>query len=404
MSAWESSTQDAGSNVEWKENLPRLVGDLSSWSEQIQPLVEKVASGQRLTLGDGLLLYSHPNLSEVGRLSNCVRIARFDSYAFFNSNVHVNQTNVCVLACKFCAFRRSKRAEDAYSLDVEAYLDDLAQYADFVDEVHSVGGLHPDWDVEHYESLFKASRQRFPHIAIKALTAVEIKHLSQLSNISFKETLQRLKNAGLGSLPGGGAEILDDSVRAVICNGKESSSEYLEIHRTAHELNIPTNCTMLFGTVETLEQRLMHMIQLRELNDDTNGFQCFVPYPYLPDHSRLPEAQLATGSEILRTIAISRLMLDSIPHIKAYRMNIGDELAELALQYGADDIDGTVQKESIMHLAGSTTPLDHDRIRLARLISDAGCIPVQRNTTYEKFEIFTPPVVKNRKQLKMANL
>ena len=404
MSAWESSTQDAGSNVEWKENLPRLVGDLSSWSEQIQPLVEKVASGQRLTLGDGLLLYSHPNLSEVGRLSNCVRTARFDSYAFFNSNVHVNQTNVCVLACKFCAFRRSKRAEDAYSLDVEAYLDDLAQYADFVDEVHSVGGLHPDWDVEHYESLFKASRQRFPHIAIKALTAVEIKHLSQLSNISFKETLQRLKNAGLGSLPGGGAEILDDSVRAVICNGKESSSEYLEIHRTAHELNIPTNCTMLFGTVETLEQRLMHMIQLRELNDDTNGFQCFVPYPYLPDHSRLPEAQLATGSEILRTIAISRLMLDSIHHIKAYRMNIGDELAELALQYGADDIDGTVQKESIMHLAGSTTPLDHDRIRLARLISDAGCIPVQRNTTYEKFEIFTPPVVKNRKQLKMANL
>jgi len=404
MSAWESSTLDAGSNTEWKQNLPGLVGDLSTWSPQIQPIAKKVANGQRLTLTDGLLLYSHPNLSEVGRLSNCVRTARFDSYAFFNSNVHVNQTNVCVLACKFCAFRRSKRAEDAYSLDVEAYLEDLAQYADVVDEVHSVGGLHPDWDVEHYESLFKASRQRFPHIAIKALTAVEIKHLSQLSNISFKETLQRLKDAGLGSLPGGGAEILDDGVRAVICNGKESSSEYLEIHRTAHELNIPTNCTMLFGTVETLEQRLMHMIQLRELNDDTHGFQCFVPYPYLPDHSRLPEAQLATGSEILRTIALSRLMLDSIPHIKAYRMNIGDELAELALQYGADDIDGTVQKESIMHLAGSTTPLDYDRIRLARLISDAGCIPVQRNTTYEKFEIFIPPVVKPRTKLKMANI
>jgi aminodeoxyfutalosine synthase len=404
MSAWESSTQDAGSNIDWKENLPTLVGDLSSWSERIRPIAEKVANGQRLTLSDGLLLYAHPNLSEVGRLSNCVRTARFDSYAFFNSNVHVNQTNVCVLACKFCAFRRSKRASDAYSLDVEAYLEDLAQYADFVDEVHSVGGLHPDWDVDHYESLFKASRQRFPHIAIKALTAVEIKHLSQLSNISFKETLQRLKDAGLGSLPGGGAEILDDGVRAVICNGKESSSEYLEIHRTAHELSIPTNCTMLFGTIETLEQRLMHMIQLRELNDDTHGFQCFVPYPYLPDHSRLPEAQLATGSEILRTIAISRLMLDSIPHIKAYRMNIGDELAELALQYGADDIDGTVQKESIMHLAGSTTPLDHDRIRLARLISDAGCIPVQRNTTYENFEIFVPPVVKPRVKLKMANL
>jgi len=404
MSAWVSSIQDAGSQVKWKENLPKLVGELSSWSEMIRPLAQKVAQGQRLSLDDGLLLYSHPNLSEVGRLSNCVRLARFGSYAFFNSNVHVNQTNVCVLACKFCAFRRSKHADDAYSLDIESYLEDLGQYADVVDEVHSVGGLHPDWDVEHYESLFKAIKNRFPHIAIKALTAVEIKHLSQLSNISFKETLQRLKNAGLGSLPGGGAEILDDDVRAVICNGKESSSEYLEIHRSAHELGIPTNCTMLFGTIETLEQRLTHMIHLRELNDDTNGFQCFVPYPYLPDNSRLPEAQLATGSEILRTIAISRLMLDSIPHIKAYRMNIGDELAELALQYGADDIDGTVQKESIMHLAGSTTPLDHDRIRLARLISDAGCIPVQRNTTYEKFEIFIPPVPKSRTQLKMANV
>ena len=404
MSAWESSIHEAGSSANWKDKLPELVGDFSSWSEDIQPLALKISQGQRLTLDDGLFLYSYPNLSEIGRLSNCVRTARFGTYAFFNSNVHVNQTNVCVLACKFCAFRRSKKAEDAYALDVEAYLDDLGQYANFVDEVHSVGGLHPDWGVEHYETLFKASKERFPHVSIKALTAVEIKHISQLSNISFQETLSRLKNAGLTSLPGGGAEILDDDVRAIICNGKESSSEYLQIHRCAHELGIPTNCTMLFGTIETLEQRLTHMIQLRELNDETNGFQCFVPYPFLPDDTRLPEAQLATGSEILRTIAISRLMLDSIPHIKAYRMNIGDELAEIALQYGADDIDGTVQKESIMHLAGSTTPLDHDRIRLARLITDSGCIPVQRNTTYERFEIFTPPEPKRRQKLKMASM
>ena len=404
MSAWESSIHEAGSSANWKDKLPELVGDISSWSKDIQPLALKISQGQRLTLEDGLYLYSYPNLSEIGRLSNCVRTARFGTYAFFNSNVHVNQTNVCVLACKFCAFRRSKKAEDAYSLDVEAYLDDLGQYAKFVDEVHSVGGLHPDWGVEHYETLFKASKERFPHVSIKALTAVEIKHISQLSNISFQDTLSRLKNAGLTSLPGGGAEILDDDVRAIICNGKESSSEYLQIHRCAHELGIPTNCTMLFGTIETLEQRLTHMIQLRELNDQTKGFQCFVPYPFLPDDTRLPEAQLATGSEILRTIAISRLMLDSVPHIKAYRMNIGDELAEIALQYGADDIDGTVQKESIMHLAGSTTPLDHDRIRLARLITDSGCIPVQRNTTYERFEIFTPPEPKRRQNLKMASI
>ena len=404
MSAWKSSIHEAGSSANWREKLPDLIGEISTWNKEIQPLVRKVSQGIRLSLQDGILLYSYPNLSEIGRLSNCVRTARFGKYAFFNSNVHVNQTNICVLSCKFCAFRRSKRADDAYALGVQSYLDDLAQYADYVDEVHTVGGLHPDWDVEHYETLFKASKKQFPHISIKALTAVEIKHISNLSQISFQETLSRLKDAGLASLPGGGAEILNDELRAIICNGKESSSEYLQIHRCAHDLGIPTNCTMLFGTIETLEQRLEHMIQLRELNDQTNGFQCFVPYPFLPDDSRLPEAQLATGSEILRTIAISRLMLDSIPHIKAYRMNIGDELSEIALQFGADDIDGTVQKESIMHLAGSTTPLDHDRVRLARLITDSGCIPVQRNTTYERFEIYTPPMPKRRQKLKMANM
>ena len=403
MSAWESTVQQAGSNVDWVQRLPELVGNLNTWSSSLRPIAEKIANGVRLSVDDGLVLYRHPNLTEVGRLAHCVRVARFDDYAFFNSNVHVNQTNICVLACKFCAFRRSKRADDAYALELDDYLLDLEQYADHVDEVHSVGGLHPDWGIEHYEALFSATRERFPHIAIKALTAVEIKHLSKLSDLPYSAVLKRLKDAGLGSLPGGGAEILDDAVRAVICNGKESSMEYLEIHQSAHELGIPTNCTMLFGTIETLEQRLMHMVKLRELNDVTSGFQCFVPYPFLPDHTRLPEAQLATGSEILRTIAISRLMLDSIPHIKAYRMNIGDELAELALQYGADDIDGTVQKESIMHLAGSTTPLDHDRIRLSRLIRDAGCIPVQRNTTYQKFEIFVPPKIKPRRKLKMAS-
>jgi len=287
-------------------------------------------------------------------------------------------------------------------MDIDAYIEDLAKYAEHVDEVHSVGGLHPDWGVEHYESLFQATKKAFPHITIKALTAVEIKHLSQVSNTTYEDTLRRLKEAGLGSLPGGGAEILDDEVRAIICNGKESSDEYLEIHRTAHNVGLSTNCTMLFGTIETLEQRLNHMISLRNLANETNGFQCFVPYPYLPDNSRLPEAQLATGSEVLRTIAISRLMLDSIPHIKAYRMNIGDELAELALQFGADDIDGTVQKESIMHLAGSTTPLEHDRFQLSRLIKDAGCIPIQRNTTYERFELYDAPEPKRIRRLNVV--
>ena len=260
-----------------------------------------------------------------------------------------------------------------------------------MNEVHSVGGLHPDWTVEHYSQLFERIRREHPHISIKALTAVEIKHLSQLSNLSIIDTLSILQKSGLTSLPGGGAEILDDDVRAVICNGKESSQEYLDIHRAAHTIGLPSNCTMLFGTIETVEQRVEHILKLRDLGTETNGFQCFVPYPFLPDSTRLPMAQLSTGQEILRVIAVSRILLDSIPHIKAYRMNIGDELAELALQFGADDIDGTVQQESIMHLAGSTTPLTHDLLQLSKLVENAGCIPVKRNTTYTSFEEYTPP-------------
>ena len=391
----------AGERHDWLDQLQSSLTQ-QTWSDALKPLVEKLAQNKPLTLEDGMTLYSHTDLNEIGALANSAREARFGKKAFFNSNVHINQTNICVLACRFCAFRRGPKAKDAYAMSVEDYLEDLSTYAHAVDEVHSVGGLHPDWGVEHYETLISRVASAYPHVSIKALTAVEIKHLAQKSSISTKQVLERLKEAGLTSLPGGGAEILDDDVRAIICNGKESSAEYLQIHREAHEVGLPSNCTMLFGTIESLEQRLEHMISLRELNASTNGFQCFVPYTFLPDDTRLPEAQLASGSEILRTIAISRLMLNNIPHIKAYRMNIGDHLAELALQFGADDIDGTVQKESIMHLAGSTAPLDHDRTKLARLIHDAGCEPIQRNTIYSMFEAYTPPPVQPRRRLQMV--
>ena len=204
----------------------------------------------------------------------------------FQSNAH-NQTNICVWPAA-SAFRRGPKAHDAYAMSVDEYVADLSRYAHAVDEVHSVGGLHPDWGIEHYEALFARVTNEHPHVSIKALTAVEIKHLSQRSSIPTKEVLRRLKNAGRTSLPGGGAEILDDDVRAVICNGKESSAEYLQIHREAHEVGLPSNCTMLFGTIESLEQRLQHMVLLRELNEQTRGFQCFVPYPFLPDSTRLP--------------------------------------------------------------------------------------------------------------------
>ncbi|MBB69829.1 MAG: aminofutalosine synthase MqnE [Euryarchaeota archaeon] len=390
-----------GEASNWQGTLARLLSQ-ENWPEDLNEIVEKLSNNIPLSLDDGKFLFQYRDLDVIGHLAGIVKHARYGNKVFFNVNVHINQTNICTLACKFCAFRRGRRAEDAYQLEISDYIEDLYNYSNHVDEVHSVGGLHPEWGIEHYTELFRRTREEFPHIHIKALTAVEIKHIAKLSGLSILETLSRLKKSGLASLPGGGAEILDDEVRGIICRGKESSEEYLEIHRTAHYLDIPTNCTMLYGTIETIEHRVMHMIKLRELQDETAGFQCFVPYPFLPDDSRLPEAQLATGTEVLRVIAISRLMLNNIPHIKAYRMNLGDEVSELALQFGADDIDGTVQEESIMHLAGSTAPLDHDKARLAKIVSNSGSIPVQRNTTYTSFVEFNPPIVPKRRSLRMA--
>lgn len=402
MAAIREEHRLAGAHPDWRERLRDSV-DAEPWSEDLAPVIERFRAGGRLELEHGLLLYGHADLAELGRLAHLAKEARFDARAFFNHNVHINPTNVCALACRFCAFRRSKRQEDAYAFSTEAYVEDLGRYADHVTEVHSVGGLHPDWDVTTYESMFSAAKAAYPHVSIKALTAVEVKHLAEQSNLSIRATLERLFAAGLDQLPGGGAEILDDDVRAIICNGKESSQEYLDIHTTVHELGHVSNCTMLFGTVESLEQRVVHMLRLRDVADATGGFQCFVPYPFLPDDTRLPEAQLATGAEVLRTIAVSRLMLDSIPHIKAYRMNVGDGLGELALRFGADDIDGTVHKESIMHLAGSTAPLDADRRRMARLIQDAGAEPWERNSDYTSFSRYVAPPLPKRRGLKMAS-
>ena len=399
MTEWSSTSLLADRDPEWRQGLKSNLRQMD-WSESLQGIVDKILDDEVLTKQDGLSLFSEPNLFELGQLALLHKKAMFGERAYFNSNVHINQTNICVLACRFCAFRRGPKSDDAYALSIESYLEELSKFSPYVNEVHSVGGLHPEWTVDHYADLFRRIRLEHPHISIKALTAVEVKHLAQLSNLTIKETLLQLKQSGLTSVPGGGAEILDDDVRAIICNGKESSQDYLDIHRHAHEIGLPSNCTMLFGTIETATQRVEHILQLRDLASQTNGFQCFVPYPFLPDSTRLPMAQLSTGQEILRVIAVSRILMDTIPHIKAYRMNIGDELAELALQFGADDIDGTVQQESIMHLAGSTAPLNHDMQQLSKLVRNAGCIPIKRNTTYTKFEEYAAP--KPIKRLPMA--
>ena len=377
----------SGSERNWREELSRMSIPISVKNDVLlTKTLHSLINDGRVSCELGEELHTNASLPGLTALAMMIKKSRFGDSIFFNENLHVNTTNVCTLACRFCAFRKGPRHRDAYSLTPEEFVSRIEPFEGKIDEVHAVGGLHPDWTIDHYSEIYRITKQRFPGISIKSLTAVEVKHIASKSGLGVLETLTILRDSGLDSLPGGGAEILVDTIRDRICMGKEKSSEYLEIHGIAHELGIPTNCTMLFGTIETIQDRITHLNKLREQQDSSGGFQCFVPYPFLKDNTRLPEARLASGEEVIRIISLSRIMLDNIPHIKAYRMNIGDHLSTIAINSGADDIDGTVGHEEIMHVAGSTTNLNYDSYKLGNLIDSAGQNPVKRDSTYTRFE------------------
>ena len=377
----------SGSERNWREELSRMSIPISVKNDVLlTKTLHSLINDGRVACELGEELHTNAPLPGLTALAMMIKKSRFGDSIFFNENLHVNTTNVCTLACRFCAFRKGPRHRDAYSLTPEEFVSRIEPFEGKIDEVHAVGGLHPDWNIDHYSEIYRITKQRFPGISIKSLTAVEVKHIASKSGLGVLETLTILRDSGLDSLPGGGAEILVDTIRDRICMGKEKSSEYLEIHGIAHELGIPTNCTMLFGTIETIQDRITHLNKLREQQDSSGGFQCFVPYPFLKDNTRLPEARLASGEEVIRIISLSRIMLDNIPHIKAYRMNIGDHLSTIAINSGADDIDGTVGHEEIMHVAGSTTNLNYDSYKLGNLIDSAGQNPVKRDSTYTRFE------------------
>ena len=377
----------SGSERHWREELSRMSIPISVKNDVLlSKTLHSLINDGRVSCELGEELHSNAPLPGLTALAMMIKKSRFGDSIFFNENLHVNTTNVCTLACRFCAFRKGPRHRDAYSLTPEEFVSRIEPFEGKIDEVHAVGGLHPDWNIDHYSEIYRITKQRFPGISIKSLTAVEVKHIASRSGLGVLETLTILRDSGLDSLPGGGAEILVDTIRDRICMGKEKSSEYLEIHGIAHELGIPTNCTMLFGTIESTQDRITHLNKLRVQQDSSGGFQCFVPYPFLKDNTRLPEARLASGEEVIRIISLSRIMLDNIPHIKAYRMNIGDHLSTIAINSGADDIDGTVGHEEIMHVAGSTTNLNYDSYKLGNLIHSAGQIPVKRDSTYTRFE------------------
>ncbi len=352
----------------------------------LQELAAKVQSGERLDEADALLCFTTPDVLHLGRLANAVRRELHGDIAFFNVNRHINPTNVCVYTydCKFCGFAALQGEDHAWEMSHEDVYEHAAQQGgDAVTEFHIVGGLHPDLSLEWYCEMLRGLKERFPSVHLKAFTAIEIGWFARLEKISIEEVLERLRNAGLGSLPGGGAEIFHDQVREEICNGKLDAAEWIEVHRIAHGMGIPSNCTMLYGHVEKPEHKVDHLMRLRELQDRTGGFNCFIPLAYHPENNYMGLKYHTTGTEDLRHLATSRLVLDNIPHLKAYWIMISPKLAQVALSFGADDIDGTVVEETIYHMAGAETDQHISRPELERIVREAGYRPVERTTLYQ---------------------
>jgi aminodeoxyfutalosine synthase len=354
----------------------------------LKPIREKVEAGERLSLEDGLML-ERPDvpLPELGELANLVRERKNGNAAYYNINTHLNPTNVCVYRCVFCAFRSDLRDPRGYAMSDEQI---LARGAEAVEngctEMHIVGGLHHQRKYDWYVNVIRILHEAYPELHLKAWTPVEIDWFCRLAKKSVREILEDMREAGLGSLPGGGAEIFHPEVRNQICEHKADARRWFEVHRTAHEIGLRSNCTMLYGHIEQPYHRIDHLIRLRELQDATGGFQTFIPLAFHPDNTGLKHIKKPSSLVDLRVMAVSRLMLDNVPHIKAYWIMLGIGTAQVALSYGADDIDGTVRHELIYHDAGATTPeiLSVEQIR--RLITEAGREPVERDTLYHRVE------------------
>ncbi len=350
---------------------------------RLEALRAKVEAGERLSFDDGLRLFETPDLLAVGYMANLVRERRHGNVTYFNVNRHINPTDVCVASCRLCAYGKKVKDPRAYTMTHEqAWATAASGWSEAVTEFHVVGGLHPTLTLDWYCELFRGLKQRFPKVHLKALTMVEVGYLAKRSGLTTREVLQRIKEAGVDSLPGGGAEIFAERVRRVICDHKIDGGDWLRIAREAHQLGLPSNCTMLYGHVENDEDRVDHLLKLRELQDETGGFQAFIPLAFHPENTALAHIPPATGFTDLKNIAVARLLLDNIPHIKAYWVMLTPRLAQVAQRFGADDMDGTLADEKIYHDAGATTSRSLTRADLLRLIREAGREPVERDTLY----------------------
>jgi len=365
-----------------------IIGDV-----RLEPIAAKVLAGERLSLEDGVALYRSPDLLALGWLANYVREKRHGNLCFFNVNRHINPTNVCVAHCKLCAFGRSPDSPGAYTFALEEIWQRAEQgLREGATEFHLVGGLHPDLPFEYFLDLIRGLKSRCPGVHLKAFTMVEVGYFARISKLSIRDTLLALKDAGVDSLPGGGAEIFNPRVRKVICDHKVSGQQWLNIARTAHQIGLRSNATMLYGHIESDEERVEHLLALRTLQDETGGFVAFIPLAFHPENTGLAHLPKPTGFTDLKTMAISRLLLDNFDHIKAYWIMLTPRVAQIALRFGADDIDGTVVEEKIYHDAGATTAQFTPRAQLERLIRESGRVPVERDTLYRPIDRSKMPV------------
>jgi len=356
---------------------------------ELHDLYDKVVAGERISEADALRLFETKDLNALGAIADFARQKKTgNNRASFIINRYINYSNYCILSCQFCSFARKKRDADGFELSVPQIVEKAREALKLgITELHIVGGLHPSLPFSYYTHMLKALKNLDARLQLKCFTAIEILHLAWLAKKSVVETLTELKAAGLDSLTGGGAEIFRKDVRSQIAKGKESAEEYLDVHRQWHKLGQRSTCTMLYGHVESLADRVDHLRQLRALQDETQGFTGFVPLAYQPEDNDIPVTHPPTGFDSLRTIAVSRIYLDNFPHITAYWVGLGMKLAQVALSYGADDIHGTIIEEHIFHMAGATSPQLQTETDMIKAIREAGRTPVQRNTFYEPIKV-----------------
>jgi aminodeoxyfutalosine synthase len=356
----------------------------------IADLAEKLDAGERLGLEDGVRLFNHPDLHALGRLANRERERRHGALTYYNYNLRLEATNVCVASCLFCSFARLRPGDSqAYTMSLDQIFEKLRSRANQpLTEVHVVNGLHPDLPFDYYIDMLRGLKRIRPEIHLKCFTAVEIAFFADTYGMTDEAVLRALMDAGLDSLPGGGAEVFAERVRKKISHDKADGDRYLAVHRVAHQLGMRSNVTMLYGHIETMEERIDHMLRARALQDETGGFQAFIPLAFHPENNQMRKLPAPSATDTLRVHAVARLMCDNIPHVKAFWIATGVDVAQISLWYGVDDLDGTVQEERIYHMAGARTPVTMTTADIRRLIRAAGRLPVERDTLYH---VVTPP-------------